>query len=211
MVFQGSPQPAHEKSRARCNQQDNHLFTLEKKKKMIVLVDIDNTIGSWDDAFLARMECCDAKRVTERGCFRIEDVPWSEPERSQMISVLQDPTLYRDIALYDHAKEALEAMRSSGYDVFLVSSPHEQCRGPCAKYKLEWVTHRLGEYWAKRTILTNDKTMVRGDVLIDDKPTIAGATKPAFRHVVFDQPYNRSVPTFRLRAWQDWQEVLALF
>ena len=178
---------------------------------MIVLVDIDNTIGSWDDAFLARMECRDVERVTERACFRIEDVPWSEPERAQMISVLQDPTLYRDIALYDHAKEALEAMRGNGHDVFLVSSPHEQCRGPCAKYKLEWVAHRLGEYWTKRTILTNDKTVVRGDVLIDDKPTIVGAVKPAFRHVVFDQPYNRLVSApLRLRAWQDWEEVLAL-
>ena len=68
-----------------------------------------------------------------------------------------------------------------------MSSPHEQCRGPCAK-QIEWVAHRLGEYWTKRTILTNDKTVVRGDVLIDDKPTIVGAVKPAFRQWCLTNP-----------------------
>ena len=81
---------------------------------MIVLVDIDNTIGSWDDAFLARMECRDVERVTERACFRIEDVPWSEPERAQMISVLQDPTLYRDTELYDHVKKPWRPCAGTG-------------------------------------------------------------------------------------------------
>ena len=177
---------------------------------MIILIDIDNTIGNWNDAFLTRIQCEDKKRVTERGCFRVEDVSWSEPERLQMLSVLQDPTLYRDIVLYDHAKEALEDMRMTGHDVFLVSSPHEQCRGSCAMYKLEWVAQQLGEYWAKRTILTNDKTLVHGDVLIDDKPTIFGVKKPVFRHVVYDQPYNRSITTpYRIQTWKGWKEVLS--
>ena len=32
----------------------------------------------------------------------------------------------------------------------------------------------LGSEFTKRVILTRDKTLVRGDVLIDDKPTIGG-------------------------------------
>jgi hypothetical protein len=39
-----------------------------------------------------------------------------------------------------------------------------------------------------RVILTHDKTLVRGDVLIDDKPGITGNMIPAWKHLVFDSP-----------------------
>jgi 5'-nucleotidase len=56
-------------------------------------------------------------------------------------------------------------------------------------------------------ILTRDKTLVRGDILVDDKPTIAGLATPLWRHILFDQPYNRHFPTLRLN-WFTWREIL---
>jgi hypothetical protein len=40
----------------------------------------------------------------------------------------------------------------------------------------------LGSEFTKRVILTRDKTLVRGDVLIDKKPTIGGISTPQWRH-----------------------------
>ena len=40
--------------------------------------------------------------------------------------------------------------------------------------KFKWIEDHLGAEWINRAIITRDKTMVYGDVLIDDKPSIQG-------------------------------------
>jgi len=67
----------------------------------------------------------------------------------------------------------------------------------------------MGEDFLRRLIITRDKTLVKGAVLIDDKPHVTGAvTAPDWTHLLFDQPYNRdnslsSKP--RLSQWCDWR------
>ncbi|MGM0931630.1 MAG: 5' nucleotidase, NT5C type [Actinomycetota bacterium] len=39
----------------------------------------------------------------------------------------------------------------------------------------------------------HDKSLVRGGILIDDKPEINGAHVPARKHLMFDQDYNRHI------------------
>ena len=57
-------------------------------------------------------------------------------------------------------------------------------------------------------IVTRDKTVVAGDVLVDDKPSVDGVGIPSWEHVVFDQPYNRGTEGRRLVSWRDWRRVL---
>lgn len=56
-------------------------------------------------------------------------------------------------------------------------------------------------------IVTKDKTLVHGDLLIDDKPRVTGTRSPAWQHVLYDQPYNRHVDAQRM-TWSTWREVL---
>ena len=65
--------------------------------------------------------------------------------------------------------------------------------------------------WVDRIILTRDKTLVRGDILLDDAPLAKGSSlEPVWEHVYFDQPYNRPGASDadpsrrRLVAWKDW-------
>ena len=177
---------------------------------MIILVDVDNTIASWDDAFLLRFSHDVSDRVRNRACFRIEDVPWTPQEREEVDAILREGSLYRDLPLYEGAKAALSEMLFEGHDVFLVTSPHAGCTGPCAMHKIEWVREQLGDAWVARTILTADKTLVHGDVLVDDKPSVSGARTPSFRHVRYRQHYNRGVAGTRLERWGEWRRVLLL-
>merc|ERR1712048_684490 len=65
--------------------------------------------------------------------------------------------------------------------------------------------------WLKRLILTCDKTTVRGDFLIDDKPSICGSQQPLWTQIIFDAPYNRDVGLGcrrRLHLWDDVEAVL---
>ena len=62
-----------------------------------------------------------------------------------------------------------------------------------------------------RIIISTDKTTVRGDVLIDDKPIITGSMQPTWRQLMFDAPYNRAQqPAARICRWADWEASLEL-
>ena len=80
--------------------------------------------------------------------------------------------------------------------------------------KMVWVGAVLGAEWKKRVIITSDKTLVKGALLIDDKIDIAGCCTPEWEHVVFSRPYQehhkhklhgRRV----LHDWADWRSVVS--
>ena len=76
--------------------------------------------------------------------------------------------------------------------------------------KLSWVERHLGREFMLRTILTRDKTLVRGNVLIDDKPEVKGVMTPEWEHILFDLPCNRNVPSKRRLTWKNYRGVLGL-
>lgn len=55
--------------------------------------------------------------------------------------------------------------------------------------------------------LTNDKTIVKGDILIDDKPEPIGLEKPEWEHIIFDQPYNRYIKDKRRINCFNWKSI----
>ena len=40
--------------------------------------------------------------------------------------------------------------------------------------QFEWIQAYMGKDWIKRMVVTRDKTVVKADLLIDDKPRITG-------------------------------------
>lgn len=82
----------------------------------------------------------------------------------------------------------------------------------------EWVEKHLGPDWINRLILTRDKTMINGDILIDDKVHITGAmNSPSWKHVVFTASNNQNVKVkgekLRLDNWTDgtWRTMIEDF
>lgn len=106
--------------------------------------------------------------------------------------------------------DALKRLVASGFEVMICTSPVANSRY-CAQEKWEWVREHLGDAWLKRLILTCDKTTVRGDFLIDDKPCIVGSQQPLWTQIVFDAPYNATIELGcrrRLRRWNDVEAIL---
>lgn len=113
---------------------------------------------------------------------------------------------FRNLQPIPGSIEALHEMEKY-YDVRLCTSP--LLGNPyCTNEKLAWVHEHLGREWQKRTIIAPDKTLVRGDILIDDRPQVDGADTPAWEHIIYDQPYNRHVTGRRRITWNHWRSVL---
>lgn len=59
--------------------------------------------------------------------------------------------------------------------------------------KWQWVYKNLGKKCAEEMIICNDKTLIKADYLIDDRPSITGAVAPEWKHVIFHQSYNHGI------------------
>lgn len=113
--------------------------------------------------------------------------------------------------------EALAEIRARGIDAHICTTPfsaapefspadYEQCR----LEKVQWMADWHGMYWADRVIIAPDKTVVPGDLLIDDKPEIKGNQKPSWEHILYSWKYNEHVKDKRRLTWANWKEVLGI-
>ena len=181
-------------------------------ENMITLVDIDDVLADFHAGFLIQWR----KKHPEKSYlvsaevhdFYVADA-YPQEWRHLVEEIHNAPNFYRSLPLIPEAKGGLEAIERKS-DVFLCSAPHPQYEN-CVLEKYEWVDHNLGKRWVNRIILTRDKTLVLGNLLIDDKPEITGVAIPLWEHVIYDRPYNRHIVEKRRMTWANWKDVLREF
>lgn len=183
---------------------------------LVIGVDQDEVLHKWNKTFHA-----DARDFYPDIPFPFltNNVAWDltegldEDGKAAVKWLMNQPGFYQRLEPYEGAKEALEEMEAEGIEVFIVTSP-TLANPTCASDKHASIIRDFGEKWAKRTVITDDKTIIGLDFLIDDKPEIKGYNTregrvPTWLQILVDQPYNQHVETpFRLRNWSDWRSTL---
>ncbi|KZE41369.1 5' nucleotidase, NT5C type [Microbacterium sp. T32] len=165
----------------------------------VVLVDMDGVLADW----FGGMADAYQEAGGDIADFDLNrwDLGTTGAVRQLQRSVQATPGFYAGLAPIDGAIEGLYLLRDLGATVKLCSTP-DATNPTCASDKVDWVANHVGTAWVKDLILTHDKTLVRGAVLIDDKPEVTGAVVPEWEHIIFDQPYNRHVTGKRiLTGW----------
>ena len=178
-----------------------------------ILCDRDGVLADWDAAWdAALLKMGTRARGIPFSAHRREFnlyTSLSAEQRRVVDEITQSPGFYRNLDLIAGAKEALREMLKMGYDVRIVTSPWNS-NPTCASDKMAWVMEHLGKEWGQRLIITNDKTLVFGDWLIDDKPKVRGSRIPSWEHIWFDQPINAGLTgQRRILNWSTWKEVIA--
>lgn len=103
---------------------------------------------------------------------------------------------------------AFYELLDKGHDVRICTSPIDEFQY-CVGEKFAWVEKHLGKDGVKRLILTKDKTWVRGDILIDDKPIITGSLMPTWTHWHYLHAYNAHLPNKKV-TWtnrESWDKL----
>lgn len=182
---------------------------------MRILVDQDAVIAAWGPQFDRCLDTfgTDAASIPRTANQQQWDLKAGRTKAECAIidQIMQEPGFYSGLEPIPGAREALKGALAAGHDVRIVSSPYIS-NPTCASDKLAWITKHYGSHWASRLVLTNDKTIVHGDILIDDKPVITGSMEPSWSHVVFgDYAYNRSSPApIRMHSWGHPTKLLEL-
>jgi 5'-nucleotidase len=98
---------------------------------------------------------------------------------------------YENLKPIEDSIDALKKLSmDERFEIFICTSPKKNHQH-CVLEKYDWIKRHLGQYFVERIISTRDKTLIRGDFLIDDKAEVTGIEeKPSWEHLVFAQPYN---------------------
>ncbi|WP_432504445.1 5' nucleotidase, NT5C type [Kineococcus arenarius] len=177
---------------------------------VLVLVDQDQTLADFGDGFDRRFSAThpDAPLAprAQADSYWIED-SYPEHWHERIRAVPAQEGFFRELRPLPGARDALEAMLDAGHDVRICTAPVRAYRH-CVREKYEWVEEHLGRHWTERVIVTRDKTLVAGDVLVDDKPEVVGTfAAPSWTHVYYRTGYNEHLPGAHL-DWSSWSEVL---
>lgn len=188
------------------------------KQKTILLIDMDGVIARWYEAVLAELK----ERCPDEDIPALEDITEYSVLKSfdpKLHSVLEDimstEGLYLRLRPYQEALDAMKDMQhecSEWLEPFICTKPpHKYDLHLAHSEKVRWVTTYLGDWWAKKVILTNDKTLVHGDYLIDDIPYLTGANQtPTWRHLLMDRPYNQHIEGTMRFTWDTWEVLKSL-
>ena len=176
---------------------------------MLVLIDMDGTLADFAGRYVDQYNLLyPDEPIGARSTWAMnEGIP--RERHDSFWKIVSKEGFFSGLDPLPGAIEGFHQMHAAGHDIILCTSPFLHSRW-CESEKRHWVEDRLGIEYARNMVITKDKTLVRGDALIDDKPSIEGRMSPSWRHVLLDQPYNRDMDLPRIaRDWSDWEETLA--
>lgn len=137
---------------------------------------------------------------------------FGEESKQRIRDIIQKKGFFENLPPVPNAVEAVKQLAECpNVTVFFCTSPLTAYEHVVVE-KYRWIEKHFGNEWTKRIIMTRDKTMVKGDILIDDRPVIDGhQLKPEWTHVLFSASCNTHLcQRARIKSWQheDWKPTI---
>lgn len=177
---------------------------------MRIYVDMDGVIVNLMHGWLPALNEMTGRDVTVEdvymwGLEHVYDIPFNKLRKP-----LHKPGFWVNLPPYKDAINFIETLENMGHQVYIATAPFPSEN--CAHEKKAWFEINLPFLPHNRLILIHDKHLLKGAMLVDDKPQ--NLTRFDGMRVLFDQPWNRQLTTGLLEAWyirvSTFSDILAL-
>jgi 5'-nucleotidase len=175
---------------------------------LTVLVDVDSVLNIFDEHFWDR---CTARGYVfdiehhshQKKRWFTDHIP-DKKHRNAARRMVDKAGWFRDIPVMPGSQEGIKALAEKA-EVYLCTKPLE-INPTCHQDKFDWVKEHFPDF-TDRLIITGDKSMIRGDILLDDAPKPKWFDKAEWVPVVYSQPQNSHVDSdlYHLPHW-DWSQ-----
>lgn len=140
--------------------------------------------------------------------------------RAEIDAVAFVPGFFENLAVKEGAMEAMKWALKQGFSISICTSPlwtkDETIVARCISEKVRWLSRHVGSFATLfrpdadvQVVFAHDKTLMHGDVLIDDNPEISGKMVPSWKQLLFDEDYlfSKHLTLPRIN-WSNYKEVL---
>lgn len=168
-----------------------HLY-LPRSPKPLLLMDQDGPLAAFDDLFYERVVergwQLDVSSPAEQVHRYFSDHIVDEIERAESRRMTEEPGWFRELPVVPGSQEGVARLMEAGVDIWICTKPMEG-NPTCASDKYEWVAEHFPDL-AKRVIVTPNKGLVVGDVLLDDAPLSDWFPYACWTPVIYECGYN---------------------
>lgn len=159
----------------------------------IVLVDLDGVMADFDLTLWERTrEHWPADYHPDQQAHRFCTDLLRGAARKAVRAETYKPGFFASLAPIPGAVDGVRELAAmDGVDVWFCSKPLYG-NPTCHSDKAAWLEQHLGAEWSRRLILAADKSMVFGDILLDDAPRLEWLElgEAPWEPVVFTRPWN---------------------
>ena len=124
--------------------------------------------------------------------------------RNQVYRIMDEDDFWQTVEPLPGAAETLQKLMEDGHDVYVVTTTHPRCLWNKVQYCLNVNFPFIN---LKHLIVTGNKQMIRGDVLIDDNPD--NLTGGEYVQLLMTAPHNRSfdAEAHGMTRVNNWDEI----
>lgn len=155
-----------------------------------ILLDADGPLAGYDQRAweLCNQFAMDIDAPHEKSLFYMTDHVIDPDERLAARALLNAQGFFRSLPVVEGAQAGVDKLLADGHDVWICTRPARENR-TCRDEKYAWVIEHFPELQDK-LIIAYDKSCARGDILLDDAPTLTQAARALWKPVIFTTTYN---------------------
>lgn len=156
-----------------------------------LLLDMDGPLADFDRAYFDNNAkhgiTMDVTFENQRHRYASKHIP-DEYERKAATDFVNAPGWFRSLPPTPFAIEGFHKLNQH-FDVWICTKPLES-NPTCRDEKAAWVVEHLGPQYERRLIITPDKSLIRGTILLDDAPKPEWLLRAMWHPVIFPAPWN---------------------
>lgn len=168
---------------------------------MKILVDIDETLNDLIETLLTiyNEKYNDNVQITDITEYYIQK--FLKPECVNIFTEFMSCDLIKNLHINEFAEEALNKAAEK-HDIYFITAAFPQSVVP----KHKWLLKHFKFYNLKNLIVCHDKSLIQGDIIIDDCSEHVEKS-PCMHKIVFDKAWNKDCKCqYRLKTWADFDK-----